>query len=251
MYFYGDYCSGKLLRLVHNPDHSWTSSLLLSTGYSISSFGEDEQGELYIVDYGGRIFHMQGRPISSQTFTSDGVLDGTVTERKETSGTGGTAESASDTLLVGDTDLRQQQRAILSFDTSSLPDNASLVSATLRLRLSSISSPDPFGIFGPLIVSLATPRFGTAVDLQPLDFQAAPRIGNAGTIGPIPDAGWYSAVLKLGSLPVINRRGLTQFRLRFKRDDNNDSVPDSVAFFSGDAADAGSRPQLVVGYSVP
>ncbi len=59
VYFYGDFCSGKLLGLIKNPNDTWTSSLISSTGYSISSFGEDEQGELYLADYaGGKIYHI-------------------------------------------------------------------------------------------------------------------------------------------------------------------------------------------------
>lgn len=53
VYFYGDFCSGKLLGLVKNSNNTWTSSLISTTNYSISSFGEDEQGELYVADYAG------------------------------------------------------------------------------------------------------------------------------------------------------------------------------------------------------
>jgi glucose/arabinose dehydrogenase len=49
-YVYGDYCSGEIL--------AWdgtTQTLLLDTASNISSFGEDEQGELYVVNLGGSI----------------------------------------------------------------------------------------------------------------------------------------------------------------------------------------------------
>ena len=49
-YIYGDFCSGEIF--------SWdgtTQSVLLTSGMSISSFGEDEDGELYVVDLGGSI----------------------------------------------------------------------------------------------------------------------------------------------------------------------------------------------------
>ena len=49
-YIYGDYCSGEIL--------AWdgsTQSLLLDTAMNISSFGEDEQGELYVVNLGGTV----------------------------------------------------------------------------------------------------------------------------------------------------------------------------------------------------
>jgi len=49
-YVYGDYCSGEVF--------TWNGSaqsLLLDTTFNISSFGEDEQGELYVVNLGGSV----------------------------------------------------------------------------------------------------------------------------------------------------------------------------------------------------
>jgi hypothetical protein len=50
IYVYGDYCSGEIF--------AWdgtAQSILLATGLNISSFGEDEQGELYVVGLGGSL----------------------------------------------------------------------------------------------------------------------------------------------------------------------------------------------------
>ena len=50
-YVYGDYCSGEIF--------GWTGgssqSVLLDTALNISSFGEDESGELYVVGLGGTV----------------------------------------------------------------------------------------------------------------------------------------------------------------------------------------------------
>jgi hypothetical protein len=49
-YVYGDYCTGEML--------GWngsTQSLLLDTALNISSFGEDQAGELYVVGLGGTV----------------------------------------------------------------------------------------------------------------------------------------------------------------------------------------------------
>jgi glucose/arabinose dehydrogenase len=49
-YVHGDFCSGEIF--------AWdgtTQSVLLDTTLSISSFGEDEQGELYVVNLGGTV----------------------------------------------------------------------------------------------------------------------------------------------------------------------------------------------------
>lgn len=56
VYLYGDFGSGKVWGLLHLPDGSWQNSLMFETGANISSFGQDENGEIYLVDYSGSIF---------------------------------------------------------------------------------------------------------------------------------------------------------------------------------------------------
>ena len=59
-YFYGDYCSGRLFSLYNDPILGWTSVQLVDTPYTLSTFGEDEQGELYLADLGtGRLYNIQ------------------------------------------------------------------------------------------------------------------------------------------------------------------------------------------------
>lgn len=50
-YFFADYCSGNLWSLFRQPDGSWGQQLVQQTGIIISSFGEDAQGELYLLDH--------------------------------------------------------------------------------------------------------------------------------------------------------------------------------------------------------
>jgi glucose/arabinose dehydrogenase len=52
IYLYGDFCSGLLWGLRRNAG-SWENQLLLTTGHNLSTFGEDESGNLYVADYGG------------------------------------------------------------------------------------------------------------------------------------------------------------------------------------------------------
>ena len=49
-YLYGDYCSGEILMW-----DGTAQSVLLDTPQNISSFGEDEEGELYVVNLGGTV----------------------------------------------------------------------------------------------------------------------------------------------------------------------------------------------------
>ncbi|MBI4401144.1 MAG: PQQ-dependent sugar dehydrogenase, partial [Nitrospirae bacterium] len=56
VYVYGDFCSGEIFGLVHDrqgvtdPPH-----VLLTTGLKISSFGQDQDGELYVIDHEGTV----------------------------------------------------------------------------------------------------------------------------------------------------------------------------------------------------
>ncbi|HEY3131945.1 MAG TPA: PQQ-dependent sugar dehydrogenase [Acidobacteriota bacterium] len=52
-YFFGDFVSTQLWSLTENSGGTWTQTEILNTGLNISSFGEDERGELYVVNLGG------------------------------------------------------------------------------------------------------------------------------------------------------------------------------------------------------
>ena len=57
LYVFGDYCSGRIWTLRQTTPGTWLSTQLLDTGYSISSFGEDSAGELYLTDIvGGTVY---------------------------------------------------------------------------------------------------------------------------------------------------------------------------------------------------
>ncbi|MEP7357289.1 MAG: PQQ-dependent sugar dehydrogenase [Anaerolineales bacterium] len=49
VYFYGDYCSGIIWTLTHTGD-KFVTTQFAESGLTISSFGEDEAGELYVCD---------------------------------------------------------------------------------------------------------------------------------------------------------------------------------------------------------
>ncbi len=57
-YLFGDYCSGRIWALTEDSAGRWTMRQLIDSPLSISSFGEDELGELYVVHYGGAIYRV-------------------------------------------------------------------------------------------------------------------------------------------------------------------------------------------------
>lgn len=50
-YIFGDFSSGRIWTLRETSPGSWTRTLLISSGRTISSFGQDPAGEVYVLDY--------------------------------------------------------------------------------------------------------------------------------------------------------------------------------------------------------
>jgi hypothetical protein len=58
IYFYGDICSGNI-RGLQRLNGTWFSNLLKTAPFDISTFGEDQAGNLYAADYsGGNIYQI-------------------------------------------------------------------------------------------------------------------------------------------------------------------------------------------------
>lgn len=186
---------------------------------------------------------------------SNAVQDGWILESSETSNQGGTAKSTSTNVYLGDDKGNRQRRTILSFTTSSLPDNAIITDVRLTLRNATIyGGGNPIADFQGIIADLKTGFFGTSALLEASDFQAVP----SKVLGPFSPSlninnGRYSINLTNGKNYInqlVTNNGLTQIRLRFKLDDNNDASDNYLALYSGEPL-ALYRPQLVITYYVP
>ena len=55
-YVYGDFCSGTIWTISRTMSGDWDEALIIESELQISSFGEDEFGEVYVVDYAGGIY---------------------------------------------------------------------------------------------------------------------------------------------------------------------------------------------------
>lgn len=55
-YLYSDYCTGLVWYAYRSDATTWHSEMLRNAGFQVSSFGEDESGELYIIDYTGTVY---------------------------------------------------------------------------------------------------------------------------------------------------------------------------------------------------
>jgi hypothetical protein len=59
-YLFGDFVSGRLWRGIRSDD-GWSTELLMETGLNISTFGEDEAGELYLAAYNSGAVYLLDR----------------------------------------------------------------------------------------------------------------------------------------------------------------------------------------------
>jgi WD40 repeat protein len=188
--------------------------------------------------------------INNTTYRSNGVNDGWVLESGEDTNQGGSFNATANTFYLGDNAQDRQFRAFLHFPTYTLPDNAVIVQATLRLKKQSVFGTDPFLTHQNILVDIQYGPFSGSNDLQLVDFQATASRNAVGTFFNAPAGDWYSSTLDAAAFPYISLIGVTQFRLAFQLDDNDDLGADTLQFYSGDG-DIAYRPQLQILYYVP
>jgi glucose/arabinose dehydrogenase len=58
VYLYGDFCTGIVWGLKRDGQGNWQQARLFAQQGSISSFGEDEAGEVYLVDHNGSVYQL-------------------------------------------------------------------------------------------------------------------------------------------------------------------------------------------------
>ena len=186
----------------------------------------------------------------NMSFNSAASFDGWVLESSENSNRGGTVNTKATTFQLGDDASNRQYRAILSFDTSALPDNAQITSALLMIKQSGAPvGSNPFKVLGKLWADIKTGNFGSAASLQLADFNTPASASKVGAFNATPAGGWYTDTLNLTGLGKINTTGLTQFRVYFAKDDNNNHAANSIKFVSGNSA--ANQPALIIIYTLP
>jgi len=187
------------------------------------------------------------------TTPSVGTKDGWILESAETSNQGGTMNSTDNLLYIGDNAQNKQYRSFLSFNTIGLPNNAVVTKVQLKIMIQGFAGGNmftPTKTLGNLVMDINNPYFGNSTNLVASDFQAAANKNSVGVLGSLPATGWRTITLKSTAYSFINLTGMTQFRLRFQKDDNDDLGADYLTIYSGDAPTA-SRPQLIVKYYIP
>ena len=75
IYLCGDYCTGRIFGAEQVAGGSWTTSELADTAYLITTFGEDEDGEIYVADVGSGSLYRISNPVCKADFGGNGVVD--------------------------------------------------------------------------------------------------------------------------------------------------------------------------------
>ena len=187
------------------------------------------------------------------TFISGGVQDGWVLESGENTNAGGSLtsnNSTSSALRVGDNNQDRQYKTVVSFDTSPIPDGATIVSVTLRLLRGSVTGTNPFTTHGSCWVDVQNGSgFSGSTTLQNGDWQAAATALQAASLSNAAANGvWSTGNLNAAGIAALNKTGTTQLRVYFNLGDNDDTGNDYLGYYSGENGTAANRPQLVVTY---
>ncbi len=191
-------------------------------------------------------------PPVTVTFYSVAAQDGRLWEVGETTNVGGGGNSIDNTtaaLRVGDTNVDEQYKSLVSFDTSSIPDGATITSAALRLVRGTLSGTNPFSTHGSCVADIVTGGFGGSTAFANADWQAAATATGVATLSnPAANGSPSTGTLNAAGLSAINKTGTTQLRFTFTLDDNDDAGYDYIGFYAGENATTANKPQLTVTY---
>lgn len=68
-YFYGDYATGNLWRVRRAEDGTYATDFVCRSGRSVASFGEDDDGELYVCSFDGGLYRVVPSNAPEDTFS--------------------------------------------------------------------------------------------------------------------------------------------------------------------------------------
>ncbi|MEO8616839.1 MAG: LamG-like jellyroll fold domain-containing protein [Luteolibacter sp.] len=184
------------------------------------------------------------------TGTSLAASDGYVRASNSANTAGGSTFATTNPCRLGDDSSNRQYKGIFSFDTSSLPDNAVIVSATLKFKRASLTGVNPFLDHGSCYVDIkGGTGFNGSTNLESADFQAAADATQVATMSnPLLDGALSTGAMNTTGRALIDKTGTTQFRVYFSTPSNANNSNDYISYYPGDDSTAANRPTLDVTY---
>ncbi len=211
------------------------------------------QVDIFDVDSFFQYWLVQDNPAEiEKTFTSIASHDGRVYDIDgDGIGDGANSDTGGESLRLGDLSDHTAYRSIVSFDTSSIPADAIIISATLQLTCGSVEGTSPYGWGGACNVDIASPWFYTSADLQGQDYNGAADVYSIANFTQDPTVGQAitSTDFKAQGLRNINKDGTTQLRVYFDTPTNDNEVEDYLGFYSAKTTLLERHPVLAVRYT--
>ena len=230
-----------------NPSHTYVTA----GTYTVSLTVIDDDGATNSTSQSVAVTAGTNEPVEA-IFVSIANEDGWVRESDENSNVGGarnTGGGGARAIRMGDHHGDQQYKAILSFDTSSIPAGATITAARLELTRGSNRGKNPFNTHGTHYVDIKSGGFSGSNALENSDFQAPADgvqvaiVTNQGGSGTV-----YHVDLSDDAFNYISKVDRTQLRLYFALDDNDDQGADFAGFYSANNNNPARHPRLIVTY---
>jgi len=163
-------------------------------------------------------------------------------------------------LMLGDyydhgTSTNYSERSVLSFDTSALPDDCTVLMAKLVLTRGNSCGEQPF-TWDPntCYIDVNSPCMGSSTTLQDSDWSAVSsatavaqfKDGDPGDEQPMESDSFNPA-----GMNAINKTGKTQIKVYFSKESDGDTTSDLLGFYSGDwPGDVSKKPRLIIQYLI-
>ena len=152
-------------------------------------------------------------------------------------------------LVVGKGLGGKQYRSILAFDTSGLPEQATITSVKLKLKMTGITGFNFANHQNKLVLDLCTSRGQEAARHLTIELSnGLACIDDVGNFEENSNDGWYTVDLHQDAIHSFDLRGITRFRLRISNVENMRTERVYTLFDRG-VSDPSNGPVLLVRYT--